>query len=173
MSRETMKVCLVILAASSIVALSARAEEPPALDKFYRLHFAIQEVDGTKIVNSREYDTTSVTNSPKVCIIRTASHVNLPVSPNMYQNYSLDVRIDASGLREIPGGLALEVEAVINTLSQEPVIGSNPEHGPVVRENSWKSTLLVPTKRATVIFSSDDLTSKHKMQLVLTATPVL
>ena len=168
-----MKACLIVLAISSISALRVRADQSPPPDKFYRLHFVVQEVDGTKVVNSREYDTTSLTNSPRSCSIRTASRVNLPAGPNSYQNYSLEVRIDASGLREIPGGLALEVEAIIDTLSQDPVIGSNPEHGPVVRDNSWKSTLVVPTKKATVIFSSDDLTSKHKMQMVLTATPIL
>jgi hypothetical protein len=32
--------------------------------------------------------------------------------------------------------------------------------------------VIVPLKKPTVIFSSDDLTTKHQMQLELTATPI-
>jgi hypothetical protein len=43
---------------------------------------------------------------------------------------------------------------------------------PTIRQNRWVSTVAVPLKKPTVIFSSDDLTSKRQMQLELTATPI-
>jgi len=41
-----------------------------------------------------------------------------------------------------------------------------------VRQNKWGSIVLVALRKPTVIFSSDDLTSKHQVQLELTATPI-
>ncbi len=43
---------------------------------------------------------------------------------------------------------------------------------PVIRQNVWDSTVLVPIGKPTVVFSSDDLDSKGKMQVEVTATRV-
>jgi hypothetical protein len=42
----------------------------------------------------------------------------------------------------------------------------------LLRQNRWRSDVLVPLRKPTVIFSSDDPTSTHKMQVELTATPI-
>ena len=47
-----------------------------------------------------------------------------------------------------------------------------PGSAPMIRQNRWTSNVVVPLKKPTVIFSSDDLTTKHQMQLELTATPI-
>jgi len=41
---------------------------------------------------------------------------------------------------------------------------------PTIRQNRWSSSVVVPLSKPTVIFSSDDLTSKRQFQLELTAT---
>ena len=170
-----MKNSVLAFALIATLAVVGRADEPPSASKFYRLHFVVQEVDGAKVLNSREYDTSAASNSRSSCSIRTDSRVNLPVGLSQsqtFQNYSLDVKIDARELREVSAGLALQVEAVINSLSQDPVLNSGTDHGPIMRSNSWTATLLIPTRKQVVIFSSDDVTSKHKMQMLLTATPM-
>jgi hypothetical protein len=43
---------------------------------------------------------------------------------------------------------------------------------PVIRQNRWSSNVVVPLKKPTLIFASDDATSKRQMQLELTAAPV-
>jgi hypothetical protein len=50
--------------------------------------------------------------------------------------------------------------------------GSSSGLPPVVRTYNWSSTAIVPLRKATQIFSSDDLGSKRKFQLEVTATPV-
>ncbi len=42
----------------------------------------------------------------------------------------------------------------------------------VIRQNRWSSSVIVPLKKPTLIFSSDDPASKRQMQLELTATPL-
>ncbi len=169
-----MKMYVIVLAMLAPWAAPIRADDPNSGSKFYRLLFVVQEVDGTNVINRREYDTTAATNTPGGCSIRTDSRLSLPINgTHEVTNYSLDVKIDASNLREMSSGLALSIDAVINTLSQELLPIAATDHPPIIRSSSWRSTLIVPLKRPTVIFSSDDLTSKHKMQMVLTATPIL
>jgi hypothetical protein len=41
---------------------------------------------------------------------------------------------------------------------------------PVIRQNKWDSTVLIPIGKPTVVFSSDDLDDRGKLQVELTAT---
>jgi hypothetical protein len=44
---------------------------------------------------------------------------------------------------------------------------------PVIRQNRWSSSVIVPLGKPTTIYSSDDITSKRKVQIELTATPIV
>ncbi len=43
-------------------------------------------------------------------------------------------------------------------------------HQPVIRQNKWQASVLIPIGKATVVFTSDSLDSKSSMQVVMTAT---
>jgi hypothetical protein len=43
---------------------------------------------------------------------------------------------------------------------------------PVIRQVKWNAPVIVPLGKPTVIFSSDDPSSKRQMQLELTARPI-
>ncbi len=45
-------------------------------------------------------------------------------------------------------------------------------HQPVIRQNKWQASVLIPIGKATVVFTSDSLDSKGSMQVVVTATPL-
>lgn len=167
-----MKRNLLLIALCAAFAATCFADEPPTPGRFYRLHFVVQEVDGNKIVNSREYDATASTESGGDCSIRTESHLMLSTGPSSMQGYLVDVKIDASRLRETSTGVSLQLRASLDTLAGEQEQDMTKNHGPVVRANNWSSPFLTPLRKPIVVFSSDDLTSKHKMQLVLTATPI-
>ena len=138
--------------------------------KFYRLDFVVQEVEGTKVVNSREYSITDAIDIPPTrSSIRTSSQVPIRVAPSLQtQQFSIGVDIDVDRTKEVGGGLALNVDASITNLSSQ----GQPDAIPIIRKQHWSATVLIPLKKATVIFSSDDFSSTHKMQLVLTATPM-
>jgi hypothetical protein len=86
---------------------------------------------------------------------------------NSTSYYDLGVSIDARELREVQSDLSLSVTVDISTISQDGA-GSIP----VTRQNKWGGTVFVPVKKATVVFASDDISSKRQLQLELTATPV-
>jgi len=152
---------LLLLALMTCVCLADDAT--PA--KFCKLDFVVKEVDGTKVLNTRSYSflTTQVTH--EACSIRTGNKV--PVAGGGYLD--VGVSIDCYEVKETPLGLSLGVAADISSIPAESQI---PVSGQVIRQNKWRSVVVVPLKKPTVIFSSDDLTSKHQMQLELTATPI-
>jgi hypothetical protein len=79
------------------------------------------------------------------------------------------VNIDFRAIREVQRDLALSVSAEISSIPSE---SGEVKPNPIVRQNKWDSSVVVPLKKPTLIFSSDDVSSKRTMQLELTATPI-
>jgi len=140
--------------------------------KFYKLDFVVKEMEGTKVLNTRSYSfltSTQITGPAGAfggCSIRTGNKV--PMAGGGYLD--VGVNIDCNDVKETQVGLSLSVTADISSIPAESQI---PVSGQVIRQNRWRSNVVVPLKKPVVIFSSDDLTSKRQMQLELTATPVL
>jgi hypothetical protein len=164
--------CVRFLAFALAAGMCFAQDAVPA--KFYKLDFVVREVEGTKVLNTRTYSITTSTESKAPCEIRAGSKVPYTLGPApiggqpQFSYLDVGVAIDCSAVTVEPGQLSLHVEVNISSLAAEsPTL--NP---PVVRDNKWGSAVFVPLKKPTVIFSSDDLTSKHQMQLELTATPI-
>ncbi|MGA8089362.1 MAG: hypothetical protein WCA10_18965 [Terracidiphilus sp.] len=156
-----------------------KASQAPA--RFYHLDFVVQEMgpDG-KPTNSRSYAAT-VTTDPRDqgTSIRTTSKIPVATGSfsggsesqalvNMnYQYINVGVNIDAHNTREIGRQLSLDLVADVSSMA-----GSNEAspHQPVIRQNKWQASVLIPIGKATVVFTSDSLDSKGSMQVVVTAT---
>ena len=150
----------------ALVAGACRAEDAvPA--KFYKLDFVVKEVEGAKTHNARTYSTVAVSKEGRPTSIRSGGKV--PYSDGKENTLLfVGVQIDCHELREAPNGLSLWVDADISSVP-EPATNAD---RPFVRQNKWGSIVVVPLKKPTVIFSSDDVTSKRQMQLELTATAI-
>jgi hypothetical protein len=168
-----LKVSICLLALMTGICAAQNNEEKGF--KHDRLNFVVKELDGNKVVNSRAYATVIdiapfYRDSGNGSSIRADSEVRLFMAPNSYQNVNVGVSIDAVNAREVPTGLALRVSADISDIA--PGLGSTGATTPMTRRTKWVSDVVVPLREPTTIFSSDDPTSKHKMQLELTATPI-
>jgi hypothetical protein len=163
------KTLLAVLA----LALAATAFGQTADQRFYKLDFVVKEVEGGKAVNSRTFSSMLGVQLPgretPGATIRAGGRV--PVSPASnpasFSYFDLGVNIDARDLRESQADVSVYLSVDISTIGQETA-GAQP----VVRQNKWAGTVLVPVKKATVVFASDDVTSKRQLQLEMTATPV-
>jgi hypothetical protein len=86
------------------------------------------------------------------------------------------VNIDCRSIKEAQRDLSLYVAAEISSLpsepDQQPTTAATTRMAPAVRQNRWSSWVIVPLKRPTLIFSSDDPTSKRQMQVDLTVAPI-
>ena len=147
--------------------------------KFYKLEFVLKEVEGGKVLNARTYTTTAAGEARETAQIRAGAKVAVSLgqsgpSANQYQYYDVGVNIDAQAIREVQRDvtLSLHVEADISSLPTESGPATPNIAAPTIRHNKWSSTALVPLRKTTMLYSSDDSASKRQMQLELTATPI-
>jgi hypothetical protein len=153
--------------ALSGAALAQTIDSP----KFYRLDFVVKEVEAGKPVNSRTFSTMLAVQvpgqNPPQATIRAGGRVPVNVGSSNMQFYDLGVSLDIKELRETATEVSLYVTADISTILQD-----SPGNSPMTRQNKWQGSVIVPAKKPTVVFSSDDMSSKRQLQLEVTATPI-
>jgi len=121
-------------------------------------------------VNSRTYHT-SVATDGKNSSVRTGTKIPIRVNDkDNIQYLDVGVNIDCNNARETEQGLALQITVEISSLANPPA--GNEASTPVVRQNKWQSITQLPIGKPTVVFSSDNLESKGRMQVEVTATPI-
>jgi hypothetical protein len=192
MNKRTIVCCLLLLAPALTLHAraqdtakapeAAKAPEPPT--HYYRLEFVIQELgsDG-KPTNSRTYSTTvSTGRNDHYGAIRTGSRVPIITGALhgttgdgklefQYQYLDVGVSIDTENVHENGGQLSMLLKAEVSSLA-DPTHSSASElpNDPVIRQNMWQASVLIPIGKRTVVFSSDALENKGGMQLSITAT---
>jgi len=138
---------------------------------YYRLEFVLKELgDNGNVVNSRTYHT-GVSTDGKFSSLRTGTKIPIRVNEkDNIQYLDVGVNIDCGFARETPQGLALQITTEISSLANPS--GGNEASTPVVRQNKWQSMTQLPIGKPTVVFSSDNLENKGRMQVEVTATSV-
>ena len=156
--------------------LSIAQQEKESPGGFYRLEFVARELDDNKVITTRTYIATA--SEKATSQIRTGGRVPVTTkskdtSGNTVESVTyldLGVNIDARDIREVAGQLSLVVNADISSAATGD--GAPLSGAPVIHQYRWNSGVIVPLRKATQIFSSDDLNSKRKFQIELTATPI-
>ncbi|MDQ2949502.1 MAG: hypothetical protein M3Y27_26785 [Acidobacteriota bacterium] len=157
------------LVACGFLAATCFAQNPDG-PKFYKLDFTVKDMEGARSMSSRTYSMVAATDGPNSSI-RAGSKVPIPSSPGSTQPFSfieLGVNIDCRAIKEVQNELSLNVTADVSSSGQE----ATPPAYPIIRQNKWSSSVIVPLRKPTLIFSSDDVTTKRQIQLELTATPI-
>ena len=173
----------------SLLPLTMRAQNPPATaaasaQQFYRLHFAVEELNAAgKVTNARSYEETIATTDggqplgdqqiktgSRVPIV-TGSYGSNPASANtQFQYIDLGVNLDVRDASEHGAMLSFRLKAEISSIARQTEVAGMGE--PVIRQNTWDSHVTVPIGKPTVVFSSDDLDSTGKVQVEVTATSI-
>ena len=153
---------------------------PQTPGHFYHIDFVVQELgaDG-KPVNSRSYSAT-VSTDPRDhgTSIRTGSKLPIATGSSsssdgkelfdtQWQYVDVGVNIDVHNAREVGRQLSLDLIADLSSMAATEDASI---HHPVIRQNKWQASVLIPIGKATVVFTSDSLDSKGSMQIVATAT---
>ena len=147
-----------------------------AAKKFYQLNFMVQELENERAINSRQYSMILRVGAERGAIrsVQQVPYSSTSGAKTEWHQIDVGVNIDCFKLEELGDQLSLRITADLSS-----VIESHGEAGipssapPMIRHNRWESTVLLPVKKPTVLFSSDDPASKRKMQLQLTITPIL
>jgi len=192
--RKNLMLCCLLLAAPALTLHAgaqdtAKAPEPVKVPEapthYYHLQFVIQELgpDG-KPTNSRTYSTTvSTGRTDHYGAIRTGSRVPIITGayhgPNgasesklefQYQYLDVGVSIDTQNVHEANGQLSFLLKTEVSALA-DPAHSSPSElpNDPVIHQNSWQASVIIPIGKPTVVFSSDALENKGGMQVSVTA----
>ena len=141
---------------------SARAEKSGA--SFYKLDLTVKEMDGTKIVNSRNYNISQGVEDWGQ--LRVGSRLPVMTSANQWQYVDVGLNMD-SRLRERDGTLSLDWRLELSSLAAE----SNPPAGqPVIRSVKNNGQTVLTLSKPVLMTSVDDLSSTHKFVFEVTAT---
>ena len=174
--------CLKAQESAQTTAPAAQAPSDEAASRhFYRLNIVVKELDeASRVINSRGYVITVATataRDDRPQIIKTGSRVPILTGTSggntEIQYMDLGINFDVRNVRErgdsLNFGLRAELSSIANNISE----ASSPLRGePVIRQNSWDSSVTIPIGKPTVVGSSDDLDSKGKMEVEVTATRV-
>ena len=157
--------CVVAAAISLSVAALAQDEPPkPAVTReFYRLDFVLKETENGKVISSRNFQMMKPSNDHSISSIRSGDRLAVPVDGKSNYTYlDVGINLDVRNLLRVNDGLELEVIAEV----------SSAEAAPTVRQVRSDTTVLIPIRKAAVVFLADGPTTKRQMQLEVTATPV-
>ena len=148
-------------------ALPVLAQDP---SKFYRLDFVLREFDDNKLVSTKSYSAIASGDEKNKVSIRTGNKVPYQGMAGATNYTDVGVNIDVYRVQDWNGQLSVSISADVTTIpspsdSQNAML-------PHIRQNRWQSTVVLPGGKPALLFSSDDLNSKRKLQLELTATPI-
>jgi hypothetical protein len=158
--------------ASEKKSASAKTAES-ALKRFYRLSFVVQELENDRVINSRSY--AIIMRETEQSSIRAGEKVPYASSSGAktdWQQIDVGVSIDCRRLEATANGVSLDIKAEISSVTDNHGANSPPPSQPVIRQNQWESSVVLPVNQPSILFSSDDPASKRKMQLQLTVNPI-
>jgi hypothetical protein len=151
-------------------APKASENAPTSPVHYYHLEYVIQELGAdNKPVNSRTYTTTISTGSHEWISVRTGSRIPVSTGPNQSQFVDVGINIDARDAHEVGRQLALNLTADVSSFASTT---DESIHQPVIRQNKWQASVLIPVGKLATVFASDSIDSKGKLQLIVTATPL-
>lgn len=155
---------------------AASAAQELGKDQRFRLAFMVKEVDERgKVLNSREYDTmigaTPHHGEPNASI-RTGARIPITVSSSSGEITYIDVGVnfDILSFQVLSTTrVAMDIHADLSSVDPASKGVTVP---PVVHQNKWSGNEQIVLGERKIIFSSDDLTSKNKVQVELMVTRV-
>jgi hypothetical protein len=161
--------------AAFLTAGVCSAENKDEPQKFFHLDFVVKEVDEGKVINSRSYSMiTSSSERYGPPSVRTGSKVPMQKGGADGGITFLDVGVsfDCRFEGQVGNSLLLHVGADISSIAAGSENSSSSLLPPVIRQNRWSSSVIVPLAKPTIIYSSDDITSKRKLEIEVMATPI-
>jgi hypothetical protein len=148
-----------------------RQTTPPAplVQEFYRLDFALKELEAGKVVSVRNYQMMTRSDDPATSSIRSGGRV--PVGGEKGFTYiDVGVNLDVKRLSRVREEAMFDIIAEVSgAVDGEKASLASP---PTVRQTRWNSFVLIPLRKPSVVFSSDDPASKRQLQLEVTVTPL-
>lgn len=141
----------------------ARAEKTAW--SFYKLDLAVREMDGAKVVNTRNYTLTQRVGDWGQ--LRVGSRLPITDAHQAVQYFDVGLNLD-SRVQEKDDVLAFDWRLELSSVAPETAAGGNP----IIRNVRSNGQALLGTGKPVTMTSVDDLNSTHKFVFEVTATRV-
>ena len=162
----------IVFLSSIVMAGACLAQNTGDALKYYHLDFVLKELESGKVINTRSYSTTVSTSESGGFNIRTGNKIPASTgatgSASTYIDVGVNIDCRPGSVKAVQDQLALYITADITSAATDPPSASLP----LIRQTKWSSNVIVPLRKPTTIFSSDDPTTKRQTQLELTAIPI-
>ncbi|MGA7340492.1 MAG: hypothetical protein WBE72_15330 [Terracidiphilus sp.] len=195
MHRTTI-VCILLLATAgfgnkALAQDQSGAKQPPGIQEpappehFFRLDFLVEDLSAEgKVVNSRSYSTTISTSARGTMSIRSGSKIPIVTGSysaggdakgpsslvnTQFQYEDVGADFDIRNAHEVSSQLAFDLTVALSSVAA----ATDPNlHEPVIRENKWQASVLIPIGKPSNVFSSDAVDSKGSTRVLVTATSI-
>jgi hypothetical protein len=169
MNYRTLLIALAVLVAIS-TAVAQEAPAPADTPKHcYELNYVLRELDGTKLINQRDFMLTTFAESSRAADwtkLRIGNRIPVRGEKDKDVNY-IDVGVNIDNhLRELANALFLEVRADISSVATDSAGSAN---APTLRQVRGNVAATISPGKPSVVFSADDPTSQHRFELQVTA----
>jgi hypothetical protein len=164
--------------------IESGAAKTPFVPHYYHLAFVVKELEAGKVINSRTYTMSVGTvenptnNSFNNRSIRTGTKVPITDEKGRVTTYiDVGINFDCKNVMDLGDRLGIDVSADVSNIQNDSPDG-HPQtqvavpSTSVIQQNKWTSQAVVVLGKPTLLFSSDEVTSKRTMQLELTATAI-
>jgi len=174
-----MKKVLRFLLVFGLVSVMAAQEAPRHLQKIYKVVFLISEVEDGKKLNERAYTVpvTSIDGNPHDSSVRVGTRVPIATAVNtsdktVWQYVDVGLNIECN-VTEQENKFIVHGDVELSSLVL-PDQGTDLRSGanPVLRRIRQSFTTLVSPGKPTLVASSDDINSKKRLQVEVTATRI-
>jgi hypothetical protein len=151
-------------------ALAQNEAPKPVSSQFYRFDFVLKELDGGKTVKTHNYQMLAGLIGGGTDSIRSGAKVPV-VTPKEITYIDVGVNLDVRSLILTRSGLEFDIVAEVSGTLDPGALAQFTKQ-PLIYQTKWNSRVQLQVGKATTVFSSDDPSSKHQLQLEVTATPV-
>lgn len=140
----------------------------------FELRFTAKELDGKKLINTREYKTYITMQGRERGFAQIRSGSRIPINTGSTKDggtiqtsvtyIDIGINIDIKNARVIGGKLVTGIVAEISSVDD-----SANKADPVISQRKWEGSVNMLPDKVIPIFSSDDVESKHTFQLDVVA----
>jgi hypothetical protein len=139
---------------------------PAAESRYFHLDFVVKELEGGKTINARAHAMSVAIDGGRNSV-RSGNRVPMssgpPGTPGVSYTYlDIGTNIDCWNVKEAQGQLTLMVSAEVST-----AVHAADAPAPIIRQVKWNAPAIVPLRKPTVIFSSDDPSSDQGRPVVV------
>lgn len=151
-------------------APQAKTQDSASTGQYFRLTFRVIQISPEgKVVDSRAYTTSTGEQQHNGSSIRTGDRIPVTVKTGETQYLDVGTNIDVNFVRATNSIVQIYVMAHLSTSSTVPPA---PADFPVIRQTSWSGPVMLSLGKPMVIFSSDNIADRGKIELELTAVSI-